>query len=53
MSYKYPACGTCYFHNREEAICDGCIDEDEYESDDTEDSGVSQAIADLNMEIAA
>lgn len=31
MSRKYPECDTCYFQDRAPAICEQCINGDEYE----------------------
>jgi hypothetical protein len=36
--FLFPDCQTCYFHNREPAICEDCDNGDEYQpADDLDD----------------
>jgi len=32
--FLYPECQSCYFHNREPAICENCDNGSEYDPDD-------------------
>jgi hypothetical protein len=40
--FLFPECQSCYFHNREPAICENCDNGDEYEPDDDLDDKLSQ-----------
>ena len=57
MAYKYPGCESCYFHDREPAICESCEDESEFspndDSGDGEDGDNDLGLSSLLEEIAA
>lgn len=37
---RYSDCESCAFHGVEEAICDGCVEGDQWENDNTDDTSV-------------
>ncbi len=52
MAFKYPGCATCYFHDREPAICESCEDESEFSPDDEDGGSDTEDIGNF-LEMAA